>query len=136
MIIARSPTNGGVRVADVAGRLNVTGAFVTNEVKKLVKAHLIVKRSNPEDGREVLLSLSPSGLERVKAIEADLLMVNDRLFGNLSREDFQHLARTVGSLVNVFGQTVGVLKALSATAGPGEKVEPVGRKKTRTKQGS
>jgi DNA-binding MarR family transcriptional regulator len=136
MIIARSGSDGGVRVSDVADRLNVTGAFVTNEVKKLVKAQLIVKKSNPDDRRGVLLSLSTLGFERIKAIDPDLLMVNDRLFGTLTREDFQHLARTVGSLVNVFGQTVAVLKALSATASNEEKRVPVAREKARTKQGS
>jgi DNA-binding MarR family transcriptional regulator len=136
MVIARSGSDVGVRVSDVADRLNVTGAFVTNEVKKLVKAQLIVKKSNPEDGRGVLLSLSTAGFERVKAIAPDLLMVNDRLFGTLTRDDFQHLARTVGSLVNVFGQTVAVLKALSATASNEEQPMPVARKKTRPKQGS
>jgi DNA-binding MarR family transcriptional regulator len=136
MIIARSGSDGGVRVSDVADRLNVTGAFVTNEVKKLVKAHFIVKKSNPDDGRGVLLSLSASGFERVRAIEPDLLMVNDRLFSTLAREDFLHLASTVGSLVNVFGQTVAVLKALSATASDEQQPVPVKQKQTRTKQGS
>jgi len=135
MVIARSGGESGVRVSDVAERLNVTGAFVTNEVKKLVKAQLIVKKSNPNDGRGVLLSLSPFGLERVKAIQPDLLMVNDRLFGTLSREDFQNLARIVGSLVNVFGQTVAVLKALSATSSNEETPMRVARKKVSDKQG-
>jgi len=134
MVIARSG-EGGVRVSDVAERLNVTGAFVTNEVKKLVKAQLLVKKSNPDDGRGVLLSLSPFGLERIKAIHPDLLMVNDRLFGTLTRDDFQQLARIVGSLVNVFGQTVAVLKALSATSGEAEKPARVPRKKASDKQG-
>ncbi|WP_075795687.1 MarR family winged helix-turn-helix transcriptional regulator [Massilia putida] len=134
MVIARSGGD-GIRVSDVAERLNVTGAFVTNEVKKLVKAQFIVKKSNPDDGRGVLLSLSVSGMERIKSIEPDLLMVNDRLFGTLTREDFLHLARTVGSLVDVFGQTVAVLKALSATAGNEEKRAPVARKKASKTQG-
>ena len=102
MIIARSNGNSGVRVSDVADRLNVTGAFVTNEVKKLAKEHLIVKSSNPDDGRGVLLSLSKAGLERIKAIEPDLLMVNDQLFGTLTQGDFHHMASTIGSLVGVF----------------------------------
>lgn len=117
MVVARMGGETGVSVSDVAARLNVTGAFVTNEVKKLVKAQLIVKKSNPDDGRGVLLSLSPHGHDQVRALEPDLLMVNDRLFSTISREDFLHLARTVGSLIDVFGQTVAVLKALSTTAG-------------------
>ncbi|MES2262593.1 MAG: MarR family transcriptional regulator [Pseudomonadota bacterium] len=135
MIIARSGNDAAIRVSDVADRLSVTGAFVTNEVKKLVKANLVVKRANPDDGRAVLLSLSETGLERVKAIEPDLLMVNDRLFGTLSRDNFQQLAATVGSLVGVFGQTVAVLKALSATSGHDERLAPAAAKETRIKKG-
>jgi DNA-binding MarR family transcriptional regulator len=134
MIIARSGSEAGVRVSDVADRLNVTGAFVTTEVKKLVKAGLIVKRSNPDDGRGVLLTLSDTGIERVKAIEPDLLMVNDRLFGTLDREQFRQLAATVGSLVPVFGQTVAVLKALSATAGGEDKPVPATAKAARARE--
>jgi len=136
MIIARSNGNSGVRVSDVADRLNVTGAFVTNEVKKLVKEHLIAKSSNPDDGRGVLLSLTKGGLERIKAIEPDLLMVNDQLFGTLTQGDFHHLASTIGSLVGVFGQTVAVLRALSVTSGEEEQVMPIASEKVRTKRGS
>lgn len=114
MVVARQGAENGVSVSDVATRLSVTGAFVTNEVKKLVKSGFIHKKSNPDDGRSVLLSLTPAGYARVQAIEPDIVSVNDRLFSTLSKSDFQHLARIAGSLVDVFGQTVAVLKALSA----------------------
>ena len=114
MVVARQGGARGLSVSDVAIRLNVTGAFVTNEVKKLVKSGFIHKKSNPDDGRGVLLSLTPTGYAGVQAIEPDIVSVNDRLFTTLSKSDFQHLSRIVGSLVDVFGQTVAVLKALSA----------------------
>ena len=114
MVVARQGGEKGLSVSDVATRLNVTGAFVTNEVKKLVKSGFIHKKSNPDDGRSVLLSLTPAGYAGVQAIEPDIVSVNDRLFSTLSKSDFQHLARITGSLVDVFGQTVAVLKALSA----------------------
>jgi DNA-binding MarR family transcriptional regulator len=118
MVIARAADSksDGISVSDVAAHLNVSGAFVTTEVKKLVKAHLVVKRPNPEDARGVLLALSHEGIERVRALEPDLLMVNNRLFSTLSREDFHSLARIVGSLINIFGETVAVLKAIKPSA--------------------
>ncbi|MDP9994027.1 DNA-binding MarR family transcriptional regulator [Variovorax boronicumulans] len=120
MVVARSGGD-GVSVSDVATRLNVTGAFVTNEVKKLVKGDLIVKKTNPDDGRGVLLSLTPSGYAKVRALEPDLLMVNNRLFGTLSKADFHDLARIMGSLIGVFGQTVAVLKALTTESEKAER---------------
>jgi DNA-binding MarR family transcriptional regulator len=109
MVIARAADSksDGISVSDVAAHLNVSGAFVTTEVKK---------RPNPEDARGVLLALSHEGIERVRALEPDLLMVNNRLFSTLSREDFHSLARIVGSLINIFGETVAVLKAIKPSA--------------------
>jgi DNA-binding MarR family transcriptional regulator len=123
MVVARADGAGsaGVSVSDVASRLNVTGAFVTNEVKKLVKGGLIVKKTNPDDGRGVLLSLTPTGYVKVRELEPDLLMVNNRLFGTLSAEDFHDLSRIMGSLIGVFGQTVAVLKALTAESEKAER---------------
>jgi DNA-binding MarR family transcriptional regulator len=133
MVIARTGAAKGVSVSEVATRLNVTGAFVTNEVKKLVKAGLIAKKSNPDDGRGVLLSLTPAGYTQVRALEPHLLMVNNRLFGTLSKSDFQDLARIVGSLIDVFSQTVAVLKALSAESDKMERVTAKHDGKKRTK---
>lgn len=124
MVVAHSAGANGISVSDVASRLNVSGAFVTTEVKKLVKANLILKESNPEDGRGVLLKLSPQGYERVHAIESDQIMVNDRLFGLLSREDFLNLSRIVGSLIGTFGQTAAVLRAMSLSTTSEVKLTP------------
>ena len=65
MVVARQGAENGVSVSDVATRLGVTGAFVTNEVKKLVKDGFIHKKPNYNDRRSVLLSLTPDGYERV-----------------------------------------------------------------------
>ncbi len=116
MVVAHSHAKSGISVGEVAMTLNVSGAFVTNEVKKLVKAQLVLKKRNPDDRRGVLLSLSPFGYEKVLALEPELLMVNDHLFAQLSRADFRHLARIVGSLIGVFGQTVAALKVMSTMA--------------------
>jgi len=122
MVVARQGAENGVNVSDVATRLNVTGAFVTNEVKKLVKSGFIHKKSNPDDGRSVLLTLTPSGYAKVQAIEPEIISVNNRLFGKLSKSDFQELSRIVGSLVDGFGQTVALLKALSSESEKSGKV--------------
>ena len=68
----------------------------------------------PDDGRSVLLTLTPSGYAKVQAIEPEIVSVNNRLFGELSKSDFQELSRILGSLVDWFGQTVALLKALSS----------------------
>lgn len=53
--------NGSCRVSDVSARLNVTLPSVTKLVQELENRKLLEKRTDPEDGRVILLSLTPDG---------------------------------------------------------------------------
>ena len=88
----------GIGISSIARQLHVSGAFVTTEVGKLVRAGLVDKRRNPEDRRGVLLRLTPAGEGRVKAIAPRIRTVNDYFFGDLSRAEFEALSRTAARL--------------------------------------
>jgi DNA-binding MarR family transcriptional regulator len=51
----------GIGVRALADYLHVASPHVTTEVGKLVAAGLLRKERNPDDGRGVLLSLTPAG---------------------------------------------------------------------------
>lgn len=97
MVIAQKQAE-GIGVSSIARQLHVSGAFVTTEVGKLVRAGLVDKRRNPEDRRGVLLRLTAAGEARVKAIAPHLRAVNDYFFGDLSAAEFNTLSRIAARL--------------------------------------
>jgi len=113
MILANG-RGAGIGVSEVARRLHVSTTFITAEATNLESRGLIEKRRNPEDGRGVLLHLTPVGWEMVEHIGPERQLINDNLFGSLSARDFQHLAGTLGSLLDDFNYTVRLIKSVSA----------------------
>ena len=53
--------NGSCRVSDVSARLNVTLPSVTKLVRELENRKLLEKRADSQDGRVILLHLTPDG---------------------------------------------------------------------------
>ena len=53
--------NGSCRVSDVSARLNVTLPSVTKLVQELENRNLLEKRADSQDGRVILLRLTPDG---------------------------------------------------------------------------
>jgi hypothetical protein len=76
----------------------------------------MAKEPNPDDARSVLLHLTAIGEAKIRALEPELLFVNDHLFRHLSREDFNHLSRIVASLIDDFIETIALLGARSKTS--------------------
>ncbi|MAJ93309.1 MAG: MarR family transcriptional regulator [Rhodospirillaceae bacterium] len=89
---------GGAGVRAVARRLHVSGPFITAQVNLLVKANLVAKHPNPEDGRGVSLRLTEQGEAQLEAMAPEIQRANDTFFGSLSVEDFRSLAEIVARL--------------------------------------
>ena len=85
-------------VNQVAERLYLSGAFVTNEINKLVSDGLLEKSPHPEDGRRVQLALTQHGMSLLIRLAALQRPVNDALFGMLTREEFKMLAQLLSRL--------------------------------------
>jgi MarR family transcriptional regulator, organic hydroperoxide resistance regulator len=87
-------------VNQVAERLYLSGAFVTNEINKLVSDGLLEKSPHPGDGRRVQLALTQHGLSLLIRLAALQRPVNDALFGMLTREEFKMLAQLLSRLAS------------------------------------
>lgn len=61
--IAHLQGDGGVGVNRAAEQLHLSGVLVTIEVKMLVAAELVKKRTNPGDRRRVLLTATQKGVD-------------------------------------------------------------------------
>lgn len=97
--IAHLGVESGVGINRIAEHLNLSGAFVTIEVNRLVDAGIVSKQTNPEDRRRVLLTLTAEGerlLDRLKPVQRP---VNDALFESVSAAEFRPLCRVMGRLV-------------------------------------
>ena len=96
--IKNSTADKPMGVNQVAERLYLSGAFVTNEINKLVSDDLLEKSPHPEDGRRVQLTLTQHGLGLLTRLAALQRPVNDALFGMLTRDEFRLLSQLLARL--------------------------------------
>ncbi len=114
MAISFLQNKGGVGINGVARHLHLSAAFITLEVAKLVEAGLVVKQTNSDDRRRVLLTVSAKGrgvLSRLSEVQAP---VNDALFSCLTGADFARLRALMPRLVQCSEEAIALLKLLTA----------------------
>jgi DNA-binding MarR family transcriptional regulator len=83
----------GVSIRTLADHTQLAATHVTTEVGRLIDKGLLTKSANPQDRRGVLVRLTPKGEAAIRAVNPLLRSVNDRLFQNVSREEFAAVAR-------------------------------------------
>lgn len=99
----------GVGVSRIAEHLHLSGAFVTIEVSKLVKAELVKKRTNKTDRRRVLLTVTPKGRKLLDGLVTVQAPINDALFDCLSAAEFQQLSSIMARLVPCGDQAISLM---------------------------
>ena len=99
LTLAEPDNSQGVNVRDVASLLNVSGAFITVEVNKLVESGYILKATNPRDRRSVLLRLTGHGKRKIDATLSELEQYNEQVFGQLSALELDDLRNLITSLL-------------------------------------
>ena len=102
-------------INQVAERLYLSGAFVTNEVNKLVFDGLIEKSPHPDDGRRVQLALTKDGIGLLIRLAALQRPVNDALFGMLTREEFKMLSQLLSRLASNADNALKLAEHVRAT---------------------
>lgn len=105
LAIAHLQGEQGIGASAVAQHLRVTAALVTNEVGALERSGLITKRVNPTNRRGVLLSLTEAGISTLIEFSPALQRINDSVFGQLKRSEFQNLVDTVRQVVDAADRT-------------------------------
>jgi DNA-binding MarR family transcriptional regulator len=115
ILIAIKTTEEPMGINQVAERLYLSGAFVTNEVNKLVADGLIEKSTHPDDGRRVQLALTEHGVNRLIRLAALQRPVNDEFFGMLTREEFKLLSQLLSRLAANGDRAVKLAEHVRAT---------------------
>lgn len=86
--VAYRQGDAGITIAALSNYIGLAATHVTTEVGRLIRKGLLVKRPNESDGRSVLISLSPKGEAAVKEVSTMVRNINDLLFKNIDRKQF------------------------------------------------
>ncbi len=104
----------GIGVNAIAEHLHLSGAFITTEAAKLVRAGLISKRVNTKDKRRVLLAVTPEGRSLLNKLVEVQAPVNDALFDTLTAKEFLPLKDIMARLVPCAARSLTLLAYLTA----------------------
>ena len=110
--VAQLQSKVGVSVGALAKVLHVTSAFVATETGRLASLGFLQKRSNPDDRRGVLISLTRRGRQQICRLSPEIRAVNDLFFAPLDRRSFAALATAAASLVHGSTKILGRLEML------------------------
>lgn len=102
-------------INQIAARLHLSGAFITNEVNKLVSNGLLEKSMHPSDGRRVQLIVTGQGIHRLTRLAALQRPINDALFGMLTRDEFRLLSQILSRLAANGEHAVKIAEHIEAT---------------------
>lgn len=104
--IARTADPEDRGINQIADHLHLSGAFVTLEVNKLVKAKYVSKQPHPTDGRRIILSVTEQGRFHLEQLARFQQPVNDVIFGTLTAEQFSELCTIMRQLVDSSDQAL------------------------------
>jgi MarR family transcriptional regulator, organic hydroperoxide resistance regulator len=79
----------GITVQSLARNLRVTSAFITAESRRLIERGLLAKRTNPDDSRSTLLSVTAAGRRRIEKLVPELRTVNNAFFAHVTARSFR-----------------------------------------------
>jgi DNA-binding MarR family transcriptional regulator len=86
LAIAHAQGKGGTTVRDVARYALMASTHVTTQSGSLIRKGLVLKRPNGDDGRSVLLFLTPKGEKAMNQIAPLRQEFNDAFFEGVSRQ--------------------------------------------------
>ena len=121
-------------INQIAARLRLSGAFITNEVNKLVSDGLIEKSAHPSDARRVQLTATDRGFTMLAELAAFQRPVNDALFGVLSRDEFRSLSELLGRLAAESERAIALAAYVEASLTQEKRRAASGAKKTKRRQ--
>ena len=100
LAVAQLQGEDGVGVGALARHLAVSGAFVTMIVQRLAKSGHVEKRASASDRRSVLVRLTAMGTRMMASFAAEPQAINDELFRDVGRAEFEMLCDVVQRIVD------------------------------------
>ncbi|MCU1478133.1 MAG: MarR family transcriptional regulator [Subtercola sp.] len=81
----------------------VSSGTMTNRIDRLVARGLVERRTDPHDGRGILVTMTADGVARVDAAITELVTSEAALLSSLTRPDQERLATLLRKLNRGFG---------------------------------
>lgn len=113
--VAHFQGSNGISVGTLAQALHVSSAFIASEAGKLARRRLLLKRTNLDDRRVVLLSVAPAGRLAVDRVSDEIRAVNDLFFGALDAAAFAALSSAAGALIESSGKAIKHIASMKGT---------------------
>lgn len=113
---------GGLRMSALATRLDVTLSTVSGLVDRLVDAGLAARRDDPEDRRQVIVSVTSAGNDLLERFRELNRRQAQELFGSLLDDDLDTVERAFELLADAAGRVhpgpgAGATNATQSTVG-------------------
>ena len=89
----------GISVQSLARNLRVTSAFIAAESRRLLERGLLAKRTNPQDSRSTLLSVTAAGRRRIERLVPELRTINNAFFAHVNARSFRHAMQFLEQLI-------------------------------------
>lgn len=89
----------GLTQSEIAERLAVQGATVTNMLQHLEEAGLVIRRRDPEDNRLVRVYLTEAGLQKELSINEQFGSMQELIFKGISEEERVLLRRWLQQII-------------------------------------
>jgi DNA-binding MarR family transcriptional regulator len=105
--------DGPVNINDIAEHLHLSGAFVTIETGKLLRAGLLTKTRDEKDRRRVCVKVTPKGMEKLRALSPLQVKINNVLFGCLDAAQFQEFRQVMHKMVDCGDRALSLFEYLS-----------------------
>jgi DNA-binding MarR family transcriptional regulator len=95
-VIARED---GLTQSEIAERLSVQGATVTNMLQRLEESGLVIRRRDPEDNRLVRVYLTEAGLQKELSLNAQLGSMQELIFKGIGETERAVLRRQLQQII-------------------------------------
>lgn len=89
----------GTPSSAISSRMGMEPTSFTRTLKTLEEKGLIIRKKNPEDGRGVLIFLTPLGREMRQQSKATVLKFNEEIKNNIPQEKLNHFIE-VAEIIN------------------------------------
>ena len=83
----------GVHPKELSEKLSVSTARIASLLNHMEEKHLVVRETDPEDSRQVLVRLTPDGLEAIQCCRRDVLANVERMLEALGPDDAREYIR-------------------------------------------
>lgn len=90
----------GVHPKELSEKLSVSTARIASLLNHMEEKHLVVRETDPEDSRQVLVRLTPDGLGSIQCCRRDVLANVERMLEALGPDDAREYIRIQEKIYN------------------------------------